>query len=129
MCADCVSEHCEIDNDHGRIEARRWGLEPNWWPGHSVVMGEASRELGEMASLGAPLVRHQSGARCRAHCERGVRPLAHQPLCIGGLTGGGEEPCRLPVQNAAQNCAILRRIVLNTLERERSTQAGMKAVV
>lgn len=38
----------------------------------------------------------------------------------------GEDQCRVKVENAAQNFAILRRIALNLLRRDTNTQAGLK---
>ncbi len=38
----------------------------------------------------------------------------------------GEDQCRVRVDNAAQNFAILRRITMNLLRRDTSTKAGIK---
>ena len=38
----------------------------------------------------------------------------------------GEDQCRVRVDNAAQNFAILRRIVMNLLRQDRTTKAGLK---
>ena len=38
----------------------------------------------------------------------------------------GEDQCRVRVENAAQNFAILRRIVLNLLKADTQTKAGIK---
>jgi hypothetical protein len=37
-----------------------------------------------------------------------------------------EDQCRVRVGNAAQNFAILRRIVMNLLRQDRTTKAGLK---
>ncbi|MGF6604526.1 putative transposase YbfD/YdcC, partial [Paraburkholderia sp. GAS448] len=37
-----------------------------------------------------------------------------------------EDQCRVRVNNAAQNFAILRRIVMNLLRQDRTTKAGLK---
>ncbi|MCG5075725.1 transposase, partial [Paraburkholderia tagetis] len=38
----------------------------------------------------------------------------------------GEDQCRVRVENAAQNFAILRRMALNLLKRDTTTKAGLK---
>ncbi|KFX62597.1 ISAs1 family transposase [Paraburkholderia fungorum] len=38
----------------------------------------------------------------------------------------GEDQCRVRVENAAQNFAILCRIALNLLKRDTNTKAGLK---
>ncbi|MCI0151906.1 transposase [Paraburkholderia sediminicola] len=38
----------------------------------------------------------------------------------------GEDRCRVRVDNAAQNFAILRRIAMNLLKRDMKTKAGLK---
>lgn len=38
----------------------------------------------------------------------------------------GEDQCRIRVQNAAQNFAILRRIAMNLLNRDTNTKVGLK---
>ncbi|MGF6604621.1 putative transposase YbfD/YdcC [Paraburkholderia sp. GAS448] len=38
----------------------------------------------------------------------------------------GEDQCRVRVDNAAQNFAILRRIALNLLKRDTKTKVGIK---
>ncbi|AIV73820.1 putative transposase (plasmid) [Burkholderia pseudomallei] len=38
----------------------------------------------------------------------------------------GEDRCRVRVQNAAQNFAILRHIAMNLLRRDRTVKAGLK---
>lgn len=38
----------------------------------------------------------------------------------------GENQCRVRVDNAAQNFAILRRIVMNLVRQDRTTKAGLK---
>ena len=38
----------------------------------------------------------------------------------------GEDQCRVRIDNAARNFAILRRIVMNLLQRDRSTKVGLR---
>ncbi|KVR01779.1 transposase [Burkholderia ubonensis] len=38
----------------------------------------------------------------------------------------GENQCRVRIDNAAQNFAILRRITMNLLRRDTSTKVGIK---
>jgi len=40
--------------------------------------------------------------------------------------GFGEDQCRVRIDNAAQNFAILRRIVMNLLRRDRNTKVGLR---
>ncbi|ORT82530.1 hypothetical protein B7G54_27465 [Burkholderia puraquae] len=38
----------------------------------------------------------------------------------------GEDPCRVRVNHAARNFAVLRKIALNLLRQDRTTKAGLK---
>ncbi|WP_243751179.1 ISAs1 family transposase [Paraburkholderia sp. BL10I2N1] len=62
-------------------------------------------------------------------------PIVHAVRSHWGIENGmhwcldmafGEDQCRVRVDNAAQNFAILRRIALNLLPQDRSTKAGLK---
>jgi hypothetical protein len=41
-------------------------------------------------------------------------------------TAFGEDQCRVRVGNAAQNFAVLRRIVMNLLKRDTTSKVGLK---
>jgi predicted transposase YbfD/YdcC len=131
-----ITEHREVEKDHGRIETRRciasdiltrW-QQPALWPGmRSIVMVEATREIGEkittecryyVSSL-PPDAAHIAHA-VRSHWR--IENSMHWVLDVAF----GEDQCRVRVDNAAQNFAILRRIVLNLLRQDRKAKVGLK---
>ncbi|QCP54407.1 ISAs1 family transposase [Trinickia violacea] len=129
------SEYREVDKDHGRIETR-WcmairdprlaGAHVLPWA-HSVAVIESTREIGDavtterhyfVSSL-PPDVKRIARA-VRAHCR--IENNLH--WCLDVVFG--EDQCRVRVDNAAQNFAILRRIVMNLLKHDHKTKAGLK---
>jgi predicted transposase YbfD/YdcC len=134
---DYNSEHREVEKDHGRIETRRcvasdiltrWQQEPDLWPGlRSIVMVESTREIGDtvtterryyVSSLPPDAARISRAVRSHWAIENNMH------WCLD--VAFGEDQCRVRVDNAAQNFAILRRIVLNLLKRDTRTKAGLK---
>jgi len=129
-------EHTEIGKDHGRIETRRcvasediqWLAQRERWCGvRSVAMIESTRQIGEhssterryyISSLGSDAKR--LGEAIRAHW--GIENSMHWVLDVAF----GEDQCRARVKNAAQNFAILRRIVINLLRADPTTKVGAK---
>jgi predicted transposase YbfD/YdcC len=129
-------EHTEIGKDHGRIETRRcvasediqWLVQRERWCGmRSVAMIESTRQIGEhssterryyISSLGADAKR--LGEAIREHW--GIENSMHWVLDVAF----GEDQCRARVKNAAQNFAILRRIVINLLRADPTTKVGAK---
>lgn len=129
-------EHTEIGKDHGRIETRRcvvsediqWLAQRERWCGlRSVVMIESTRQIGErssterryyISSLAADAKR--LGEAIRGHW--GIENSMHWVLDVAF----GEDQCRARVKNAAQNFAILRRIVINLLRADPTTKVGAK---
>ena len=129
-------EHTEIGKDHGRIETRRcvasediqWLARRERWCGvRSVAMIESTRQIGEhssterryyISSLGADAKR--LGEAIRGHW--GIENSMHWVLDVAF----GEDQCRARVKNAAQNFAILRRIVINLLRADPTTKVGAK---
>jgi predicted transposase YbfD/YdcC len=129
-------EHTEIGKEHGRIETRRcvvsediqWLAQRDRWSGlRSVAMIESTRQIGEHSSterryyistLGADAKR--MGEAIRGHWA--IENSMHWVLDVSF----GEDQCRARVQNAAQNFAILRRIVINLLRADPSTKVGAK---
>jgi len=129
-------EHTEIGKDHGRIETRRcvvsediqWLAQRERWCGlRSVAMIESTRQIGEhssterryyISSLGADAKR--LGQAIRGHW--GIENSMHWVLDVAF----GEDQCRARVKNAAQNFAILRRIVINLLRADPTTKVGAK---
>ena len=130
------NEHTEIGKDHGRIETRRcvvsediqWLAQRARWCGlRSVAMIESTRQIGEhssterryyITSLGADAKR--LGKAIRGHW--GIENSMHWVLDVAF----GEDQCRARVKNAAQNFAILRRIVINLLRADPTTKVGAK---
>jgi predicted transposase YbfD/YdcC len=129
-------EHTEIGKDHGRIETRRcvvsgdiqW-LEQRerWCEMRSVAMIESTRQIGEhssterryyISSLKADAQR--LGGAIRGHWA--IENSMHWVLDVAF----GEDQCRARVKNAAQNFAILRRIVINLLRADPTTKVGAK---
>jgi predicted transposase YbfD/YdcC len=135
--ADYTDEHREVEKDHGRIETRRcvvsdiltrWKCEPDLWPGlRSIVMVESTREIGDtvtterryyVSSLPPDAERIAGAVRSHWRIENNLH------WCLD--MAFGEDQCRVRVDNAAQNFAILRRIVMNLLKHDSKTKAGLK---
>ena len=130
------AEHTQIGKDHGRIETRRcvvsediqWLAQRERWCGvRSVAMIESTRQIGEhssterryyISSLGADAKR--LGEVIRGHWA--IENSMHWVLDVAF----GEDQCRARVKNAAQNFAILRRIVINLLRADPTTKVGAK---
>lgn len=134
---DCRDEHREIDKDHGRIETRRClasgiladlQFEPELWPYlRSVMMVEAMREIGDtvtterryyVSSLAPDAARLANAVRSHWRIENSMHWVLDMAF--------GEDHCRVRLNNAAQNFAILRRIALNLLKRDTKTRVGIK---
>lgn len=131
-----IAEHRELEKDHGRIETRRCiasdiltrSLNPALWPHmRSIVMVEATREIGEtvsterryyVSSLPPDAARIAHAVRSHWRIENSM----HWVLDMGF----GEDQCRVRVENAAQNFAILRRIALNLFKRDTKTKVGIR---
>lgn len=131
-----ITEHHEVEKGHARIETRRciasdiltrW-QQPALWPGmRSIVMVEATREIGEtvtterryyVSSL-PPDAAHIAHA-VRAHW--GIENGMHWSLDMAF----GEDQCRVRVDHTAQNFTILRRITMNLLRQDRTAKGGLK---
>ncbi|RQZ17092.1 ISAs1 family transposase [Burkholderia sp. Bp9031] len=135
--ADCTSEYREVEKGLGRIETRRCVASnvltrgeqgPELWPGlNTIAMVESTREIGDavaterryyVCSLPPDAARIAHAARSHWAIENGM----HWALDMAF----GEDQCRVRVNNAAQNFAVLRRIALNLLRQDRTTKAGLK---
>ena len=57
-----------------------------------------------------------------------IEDISAQPaICTRALdVAFGEDQCRVRVDHAAQNFAILRRIVMNLLRQDRTAKGGLK---
>ncbi|WP_230965790.1 MULTISPECIES: ISAs1 family transposase [Burkholderia] len=134
---DHATEHQEIDKDHGRIETRRCIAsdvlaycepDPDLWPGlRSIVMVEATREIGDTKTVEQPYYVSSlppDAARIAqavpAHWR--IESRLHWVLDMAF----GEDQCRVRVNNATQNFAILSRICPNLLKADTTTKAGIK---
>jgi predicted transposase YbfD/YdcC len=130
------AQYREVEKDHGRIETRRcvvsdiltrWYHVKELWPGaRSIVMIESTREIGEaitterryyVCSLRPDPVRIAHAVRSHWAIES-----MHWTLDVAF----DEDQCRVRVNNAAQNFAILRRITLNLLRQDRTSRVGLK---
>ncbi|WP_231636413.1 ISAs1 family transposase [Burkholderia sp. MSHR3999] len=134
---DCSNEHRAIDSrDCGRIETRSClvgdvlgvGRPAALWPGmRPIAMVEATREICGTVSVERryyvaslpPEAAHIAHA-VRSHC--GIENSMHWALDVAF----GEDQCRVRVENAARNFAILRRVTINLLRKDTQTRAGLK---
>lgn len=132
---ELVSEHREIGKDHGRIETRHcvafeWKAlgEPSPWPyARSAAIIEATREIGDtvtterryyFSTLPADATRIANAVRSHWAIENGMH------WCLD--VAFGEDQCRVRIDNAAQNFAVLRRISMNLLRQDRTSKVGLK---
>ncbi len=126
-----------IEKDHGRIEQRRcwttedieWLVQKQAWAGlKSIVMVESIREvIGQAATVErryfiSSLV---ADAKEALRCVRGhwaIENSLHWVLDVSFR----EDECRIRAENATQNMATLRHMVLNLLKQEQSCKRGIK---
>ncbi|WP_321900105.1 ISAs1 family transposase [Paraburkholderia heleia] len=127
--------HYEVSKNKGQIETRRYvasdiltrGHRPGIWPGmRSILMVESHPEAG----LAGASQRHYfvSSLSQNAHrIARAVRShwsVGHkQHWCLDVALG--EDQCRVCVADAAQNIAILRRIVTNLIKQDFSVKGAL----
>jgi len=126
-----------VDKEHGRFEVRRYWIteqigwfadRPQWEKLRSVALVESEREVnGErrveqrvfLCSLGA-------NAALLAQAVRGHWGIENQLHWVLDVQLG-EDDCRVRAGHAAENLALLRKIVLNLLRRDTQTKAGIRA--
>ncbi|WP_244137093.1 ISAs1 family transposase, partial [Burkholderia pyrrocinia] len=116
---DYMSEYREVEKDHGRIETRwciatdiltRW-QQSGLWPGmRSIAMVEAAREIGDKVSVERRYYVSSlpPDAARLAHAVRSHWRIENSMHWVMDMAFG-EDQCRVRVNNAAQNFAILRR--------------------
>ena len=132
--------YCEtVEKDHGRIETRRcWvvqGASLDWlwqkgdWAGlYRIGAVESERRVAEkttvetryfISSLRGSVRRFARAVR--AHW--GIENRLHWALDVAF----GEDACPICADNAPENLATLRKMVLNLLRQERQSKRGLKA--
>ncbi len=132
-----VSEHCEVEKGHGRIETRRClatdiladlQFEPEPWPGmRSIVMIESTREIGDNVATERRFYVSSlpPNATHIAHAVRAHWAIGNSSHWVLDMTFG-EDQCRARIDNASQNFAILRRIAMNLLRCDTRTKNSLK---
>ena len=140
--AGTLKEDVTIDKGHGRIETRRCVVAhdlsamgdaaEDWANLRSAVMIESTREMinGKDKGQSSTEWRYyisslqdsagEFNAKVRAHWS--IENSCHWVLDMSF----SEDDCRIRVRNGAQNFAILRRIALNLIKKEKSGTASVK---
>ncbi len=132
-----LGEHRSVEKEHGRIEERRfWQVTApddltasGEWDGlQTVGLCEAVRELEGAVSLNRryylsslPVAARKFAEAVRGHWS--VENSCHWVLDVLF----GEDDSRVRAGHAAENLALLRRLVNNLLQHERSVKRGVKA--
>ncbi len=144
-CDGCPHTFTEtVDKGHGRIETRRcWAIDaPDYrrhvdpdpaWPGlRRLVMVEAQRRLEGrtttetryfISSLPAQDTRLPRAVRRHWRVPSGCENSLHWVLDIAFR----EDESRIRTGHAAHNMALLRRLALNLLRRDRQARGGLAA--
>lgn len=126
-----------VEKDHGRIEQRRcwvtedidWLTQKAEWQGlKSIVMVESVREvIGKAATTERRyfISSLEADAQTSLRAVRGhwaIENSLHWVLDVAFR----EDSCRIRVENAAENMATLRHMVLNLLKQEKSCKRGIR---
>lgn len=131
-----ISQHAEVDGEHGRIETRQYwqvnvpghlrGIE-EWKDVQSVAMVEATRETGGKVSceqryyLSSLLVEAKRVAEAiRGHW--GIENSCHWILDVVFR----EDDSRVRVGHAAENLGLIRRAALSLLAQDQTVKRGIK---
>lgn len=128
--------HQTIEKDHGRIEIRRywqsqslgWFADQSKWEGlRSVGVVESVRDINGQVTTerryylsSLPQDIHCFARAVRSHW--GVENSVHWHMDVSF----GEDQSRVRTGFAAENLAILRRLALNMLKREKSKKRGVR---
>lgn len=126
----------EIETGRGRIETCRCVVSDvinvrraaSLWSGmRSIAMLEATREIGDAvtverryyeSSLAVDATRVAHAVRSHWRSENSMHWVFDVAF--------GEDQCRVRVEHAAQNFAILRRITMNLMRKDLQTETGLK---
>jgi predicted transposase YbfD/YdcC len=132
------ADHYEtVEKGHGRIEKRTYSItsdtnwmevKPKWANLKSIGMVESERTIGEETSVEQRcyLTSLNADAKEFARAVRGhwgVENGLHWTLDIAFR----EDECRVRQGHAAQNFALLKRLALNLLKRDKTAKVGVKA--
>jgi predicted transposase YbfD/YdcC len=132
------ADHYEtVEKGHGRIEKRNYWVtsdtawmdaKPEWANLKSIGMVESERTIGEESSVERRCYLTSLGANAKEFARAvrehwGVENGLHYVLDISFR----EDECRVRRGHAAQNFALLRRLVLNLLKRDKEAKVGVKA--
>ncbi len=126
-----------VEKDHGRIEKRSYWItsdiewmdaKSKWAKLKCIGMVESERAIGEESSVECRcyLTSLDADAKEFARAVRGhwgVENGLHWVLDISFR----EDECRVRQGHAAQNFALLRRLALNLLKRDKTSKVGIKA--
>jgi predicted transposase YbfD/YdcC len=132
-----IGEHRTVEKEHGRIE-ERYFLQVNapedltaageWVNLASVGMCEAVREVEGRASRHRRYYLSSLAVKAEKFAEAVRGHWAIENSCHWVLdVVFSEDDSRVRAANAAENFALLRRIVNNLLQQERSVKRGVKA--
>jgi len=126
-----------LEKDHGRIEQRRcwttedieWLVQKESWAGlKSIVMVESQREVIGQART---VERRYFISSLEADAKEALRAVRGHWAIENSLhwvldVSFREDDCRIRAENATENMAILRHLVLNLLKQEQSCKRGIK---
>jgi predicted transposase YbfD/YdcC len=141
LLAPVLSSDTSLDKGHGRVETRRCVVAddlqvlgkhgPAWCGLQSVVRVECTREIVNGKGKGQSSTERRyyisslrlSASECNAAVRShwGIENSCHWVLDMAFR----EDDCRIRTGDGAENFAILRRIVLNLLKREKSGKSSV----
>ncbi len=132
-----VGEHRTVEKEHGRIEER------HFWQVNAPQDLTASGRWADLASVGLCEAVREAGGRVSRHRRYYLSSLPVEVVKFAEAVRGhwavenschwvldvafGEDGSRVRAGHAAENFALLRRLVNNLLQQERSVKRGVKA--
>lgn len=136
--AGVAHDHVEtVDKEHGRLETRRYWITEQigwfadrfqWEKLRSVALVESEREVAGQRRIEQRvfLCSLPADARLLAQAVRGHWGIENQLHWVLDVQLG-EDDSRVRVGHAAENLAVLRKVVLNLLRRDTQTKVGTRA--